>query len=328
MSIAIAMFIGCNSKKSDNKSPDENQIGLESINSESKSEKKEVNSLIEQAKKSGNDFFTTAKLVKESGYTVMSLFEQMDEKLFNLKNDHARIFSFRFQNSTFIIVVFNKEEPSINMQAFLDITEAVGEDLAKRYQGGYLLAYSPEDSYVKNSSIDYNNVMTYYGGTAEQIFVREGIRFYVNDKEIAETDGNNYRSALAEIIKKKRNKNNLTDWDFFMFRNKLPEPEKKDDVQIGNALLGSSAFIEVLRMDWKRLINTATSSGNPSLIQTFLKMPEERENAKIVMEHSVYGIVWFDLEGRRVMAETLTKDDKTGKIIKERRWYNGYSEPK
>jgi hypothetical protein len=35
----------------------------------------------------------------------------------------------------------------------------------------------------------------------------------------------------------------------------------------------------------------------------------------------------FHKDGRRVMSETLKTDSKTGKIIKDREWYNGYKMP-
>jgi hypothetical protein len=265
-----------------------------------------------------DSILTTIENVKESEFTMMNFFEELDQKLFNLKSDHARIFSIRINDpQPVIVVVFNEENPLANVQVFLDIINESGEDLAKKYKGGTLIAYTT----------DFEHVMSYYGGTADQIFILEGIHFYDNKNEVSETENSVYKNAYIEIVKKKRNKTKLTDWDHYMFRNRLPEPEKKDNKQAGPAVLGSSALIEVLCVEWDLIERMGVASSNVK--ESFLKIPEERESAKTVMEKAVYGIVWFNIDdGRRIMAETLSTDEKTGKIIKERRWYNGYSGPK
>ena len=264
-----------------------------------------------------DDLVTTLKHQEGSEYTKLDFFKENDQKLFDVKNKHAHIFSIIIADSQpAIVVVFKKDNPTVNVQAFLDILDATGEELAKTYKGGTYIVY--------DTNLEY--VMYHYGGTAEQVFLLEGIRFYENGMEVDETGNNIYKDAYTEIIKEKQNKTKLSEWDYYMFRSRFPEPEKEGSMQLGPAVLGSSALIEVIRMhDGGTFFSTIALQSRTAT--DILAIPEERESAKVVMEHSVYGIIWFDDEGRRVMGETLEKDKETGKIIKDRRWYNGYSGP-
>jgi hypothetical protein len=264
----------------------------------------------------------TSSLQEEGeGFSCVKFLENLDENMFDVRRDNARIFSFRLQNShPLIVVVFNGTDPSDNVNVFLDIMEETGEDLAKKYKGGEYIGFTSDCSLKMN----------YYGGTAEQVFNLYGMRFYVDNEELSETESNDYKNAYIQLIKRKLKKDELTDWDYYMFRNRFPEPKKNADaealgLQSGPAILGTSALIEVLRVDWEMLTITAAAYN---IIESFLKIPEERESIKTILEAAVYGVIWFDKEGKRVMAETLAKDKTTGEITKDRRWYNGYSMPK
>jgi hypothetical protein len=221
-------------------------------------------------------------------------------------------------NQVIIAVVFNENNTSVNVRAFLDIMDATGEDLAKKHGGGQYVAFNP------NCSI----VMMYYGGTDEQVFNRYGIIFLKDGEQISETETSDYKEAYVETVKRKRGKKTLTDWDYYMFRNRFPEPEKKGTRQSGPAILGSSALIEVLRTDWNLIVEANKISGDTNIVEMLLAIPEERDHVATILKHAVYGIIWFDTDGKRVMAETLKKDETTGKINKKRQWYNGYSVPK
>jgi hypothetical protein len=279
-----------------------------------------VKKLLTSAKESGGAERETGESATEDPCSLVSAMESLDQKLFPVKNRHARVYSMKLStvDRVVIAVVFNEDNPARNVRAFLDIMEATGEELARKYGqsgGGQYIAYAP----------DCSGVMMYYGETGEQVFNREGIRFLADEEDIPETGQSAYRGAYVEIIRQKRNKTRLSDWDYYMFRNRLPEPEGSEGLQCGPAVLGTSALIEVLRTDWNRLVEL--SSDPEDFIESFLAIPEEREAVATVLKTCAYGIVWFDTDGNRVMAEKLTKDEKTGKIEKERRWYNGYSMP-
>jgi hypothetical protein len=294
----MMMFVGCN------KQPKLSSFG--NIN--------EFIDLVDTVK------ITSSLQEKEANNAIFNVLDSLDAKLFDIEKDNAHVFSILFTDyHPLIIVVFKESNPSDNVRLFLEIMEETGEDLAKKHRGGRYIGYTS----------DFSLKMTYYGGTAEQVFKLYGIRFFVDNKELSETESNDYKNAYIQLIKRKLKKDELTDWDYYMFRNRFPEPKKNADdealgLQSGPAILGTSALIEVLRVDWKMLTITAAAYN---IIESFLKIPEERVSVKAILEASVYGIIWFDKEGKRVMAETLAKDDK-GIIQKHRRWYNGYSMPK
>jgi hypothetical protein len=305
IALCISIAYGCNNKKKP-----------------SAADVEAIEKLLNSVKEFGISLKEGEKKEEDSCSIVKSMVS-LDQKLFTVKNQHARIYSTELPmingntNQVIIAVVFNEDDISTNVRAFLDIMDATGEDLAREHGGGQYIAIDPYCSIV----------MMYYGGTDEQVFNRYGIIFLKDGKQISETGNSDYKEAYVEIVKQKRKKIILTDWDYYMFRNRFPEPEESESIQCGPAILGSSTLIEVLRTDWDLIASATEINGDMDFVESLLAIPEERDAVAVVLKHAVYGIIWFDKNGKRVMAETLKKNKNTGKIDKKRRWYNGYSMP-
>jgi len=242
--------------------------------------------------------------------------KERNENLVKVKNAYADVYSlFMSDKRPTVFVLFNSNNTRANMQSFMQIIDETAEKLVKKYQDYVYYAY------------DYDNelVLGYDGSPSHHIFSVEGIHFYVNGSPSDDMGVDcPYRSAYANIVKEKRGVETLTEWDYYMFRNKLDFEERKENVVKGQILIGTSALMEVAKTDWDMILNDESFKIN---IEEFIGIYENAEEIQDYLKKvGSYGIIWFDEKGQRVMAEKIGKT--TGKIERDRRWYNGYKGPK
>jgi hypothetical protein len=235
----------------------------------------------------------------------------LNENLVSVKNTYANVYSSILLGRPTVYVIFNSNNTKTNMQAFIKIIDETAEKLVREYQDYVYYAF------------DYDNqmVLAYTVEPSEQVFNVEGYHFYVNGKSSDANVDCPYRRAYANIVKEKRGVNTLTEWDYYMFRNKLPIDEKGDGSIIGGeVIIGTSAIMEVVKTNWDLILDDKRK------FEEFIKIFEEREEIQeIIKEYSV-GIVWFNDAGQRILAEVITKN--SGNLEIDRRWYNGYKMPK
>jgi hypothetical protein len=249
---------------------------------------------------------------KDNGDGISSMIQNiknLDKKLLNVKNAFADVYSFDLLGETTVFVVFKSNNTKANMQAFMEIVAETAEELVKKYKSYMYYAFD----------CDNEMVLAYLGAQSDETFNVEGIYFYVNGQPSDINVNCPYREAYANVVKAKRSVETLTEWDYYMFRNKLPFDEEGDGLISGPIVIGTSAIMEVAKTDWSLVLR------DKKTFEEFISIFEKREGIqKYILEHSA-GIIWFDESGQRIMAEVISK--KTGKLEIDRQWYNGYKMP-
>ena len=235
----------------------------------------------------------------------------LNQDLVKVNNPYADVYSLLLSGRPTVFVLFNSSNTKNSMLAFIKIIDETAEKLVKEYKDHVYYAFDNEGKLV----------LAYQGNPSEQIFSVEGYHFFVNE-ESSEMDVDcPFRRAYADIVKEKRGVNTLTEWDYYMFRNRMPfdETPKQGGVISGLATIGTSALMEVAKADWNPIFEMRQ-------FETFIKIFEEREGIQTYVEkQGNYGIIWFDNDGKRVMAETISGPINNRE--RERKWYNGYKMP-
>jgi len=248
---------------------------------------------------------------ESSNESLVQSIKQLNENLVSVKNAYADVYSSVLLGRPTVYVLFNSNNTKASMQAFLKIIDETAEQLVQKYRDYVYYAFDNE----------HNMVLAYQGSPSEEIFSVEGIHFYVDGAPSEMSVDCPFRRAYSEIVKEKRGVKTLTEWDYYMFRNRMPLEENHDGLMTaGLVVIGTSAVMEVAKTDWDLVFELGQ-------FEEFIKIFEEREEIQeYVKKQGSYGIIWFDKAGKRVMAETI--DKTSGKTERDRRWYNEYKEPK
>lgn len=232
-----------------------------------------------------------------------------DQKLISVKNAYANVYSSVLSGTPTVFVIFNSNNTKANMQAFIKIIDESAEELVKKYKDYTYYAFDENN----------NMVLAYSGLPTDLFFSVEGYYFYVDGKP-SEMDVNcPYRSAFQAIVKESRGVQSLTEWDYFMFRTRMPVDEEENSATTnGLILLGTSALAEVVKTDWELIFRMGQ-------FDAFVQIFENRENMQDYIANMQFGIILFNPEGKRVMTETITGSINNRK--RERKWHNGYRMP-
>jgi hypothetical protein len=243
--------------------------------------------------------------------SVIDGIKYLNKDLVKVNNPYADVYSLLLLGRPTVCVIFNSNNTKNSMLAFIKIIDETAEKLVQKYQDHVYYAFDNEGKLV----------LAYQGNPSEHIFSVEGYHFYVNGSPSEMGVDCPFRNAYADIVKEKRRVKALTEWDYYMFRNRMPFDEKQDGgIMCGPVAIGTSALMEVAKTDWNLILNMRQ-------FETFIEIFENREGGiqAYIEEQGNYGIVWFDNEGKRVMAEMIS--GPINKRERERKWYNGYKMP-
>lgn len=235
----------------------------------------------------------------------------LNQDLVKVNNPYANVYSLVLSGRPTVFVLFNSNDTKNSMLAFIKIIDETAEKLVKEYRDHVYYAFDNEGKLV----------LAYQGNPSEQVFSVEGYHFFVNEESSEMGVDCPFRRAYADIVKEKRGVNTLTEWDYYMFRNRMPldETPKQGGLIGGPIAIGTSALMEVAKTDWNPIFEMRQ-------FETFIKIFEEREGIQDYVEkQGNYGIIWFDNEGKRVMAEIISGPINNRE--RERKWYNGYKTP-
>lgn len=233
----------------------------------------------------------------------------LTQDLVKVNNPYADVYSLLMVGKPTIFVIFNSNNTKNSMLAFMKIIDETADKLIKEYKKYAYIALDNEN----------NLVLTYEGDPSEEIFSVEGYDFYIDESPSEMNVDCPFRRAYADIVKEKLGVKILTEWDYYMFRNKMSAgKDEKQTLTSCPLLISTSTLGEIIKInvDWNRF------SKN---FEEYIKICENREEMQDYMKNLPYGIIWFDNEGKRIMAETISGPINNRE--RDRRWYNGYKIP-
>ena len=233
----------------------------------------------------------------------------LTEDLVKVNNPYADVYSLLMMRRPTVFVIFNSNNTKNSMLAFMKIIDETAEKLIKEYKNYAYIALDNE----------HNLVLTYEGNPSEQIFNVEEYHFYIDESPSEMNVDCPFRRAYADIVKEKQGVKTLTEWDYYMFRNKMAAgKDERETLTTCPLLISTSTLGEIIKIngDWEMF------SRN---FEAYIEICENREEMQGYVKEFPYGIIWFDNKGKRIMAETIS--GPINKRERERRWYNGYKMP-
>jgi len=257
-----------------------------------------------------------AQKAKEKGDGLIDFIKSMDAKKVTTSNRNVSVYSLQnSKNCLTICVVFNQDNPLANMRDFVGVANEIGRQIftqPKKIEDkmmGIFLGLTPDGEAVCGFSM-YPQI---------QVFSLAGFDF-MSGKAYK------YRDAYDALIKEKSRKNDISEWDYFFYRSSMePELGNLGDV-CDRAMIGvaNTTMMELYKFR-NGFENTLLS--NKAMSEQIFSAVTNREVSHQIMKMGLsINTIWFDGAGKRIMAE-MARQLPSGKIEKERKWYNGYKAP-
>jgi hypothetical protein len=324
MSLAVVLLAGCKLGNADRHSEDKNQAPQQPPVA---AERKEVRPKSEPVKAkeerlnenwlSSNDVKSgITEKTKEKGVEVVDFLKLIDEKLITSSNKNVGVYSFKQNKSCALAaVVFLRDDPQENMRDFIQVVNECSKqlfiepDLEDKLMGIFL-----------GFSTDGEAVCGFSMYPQEQVFSLKGFDF-VSEKASL------YQKGYDALVREKTGKKSISEWDYFLFRSEMTsDPENLSDlmdrIHVGIAGPNMMTLYKLRGGTIDLLLQ------NKATAEALFSATTDNQTSKDIMGIGFsINTLWFDSGGKRIMAE-LARKLPSGKIDKERKWYNGYSMPK
>jgi hypothetical protein len=257
-----------------------------------------------------------AQKAKEEETGLIEFIKRMDGKKVTTSNKNVSVYSLANSKTCLTIpVVFNQDEPIANMRDFVAVVNEISEQLFMKPQlkdklMGIFLGLTSDGEAVCGLSMY----------PQEQVFSLRGLDFMSENADI-------YRDAFDTLVKEKTRKKNINEWDYFIYRS-LKKPEFGNLTETCERVLIPVAGTTIISLyKFKDGFEDLLLSNKYMAESIFSVVSENEESKQILNIGFSVNTIWFNSSGNRIMAE-LARKLPSGKISKERKWYNGYSEPK
>ncbi|MDR2473807.1 MAG: hypothetical protein LBD53_09670 [Tannerella sp.] len=257
------------------------------------------------------------KKSQEKNIGVLEFIKLLDAKKVTTSNKNVLLYSLPNSKTCLTIpVVFKQDEPITNMSDFIAVANEVSEKLfmkpkLKDKLMGIFLGFTSDGESVCGLSMY----------PQEQVFSLRGFDFMTEKADL-------YRDAFDALVKEKSRKSEITEWDYFIFRSMVNPEQRKMGEMCDQALIcvAGATMIELLKFT-TRSFEEALLSNKQMAEKIFSAITEKKDSQQIMGLGFSVNTIWFNSRGNRIMAE-LARKLPSGEIKKERKWYNGYSEPK